>query len=557
MPDATLSVLDHAGTFAGKSRGFDYNHSRISSGEETTMRISRFMAVCLLALVLPCCGRGCRQETPADTFTLAVAQLTTLDPAIMTNFADIAIAGQMFEGLTTLDPKDLSVRQGIAEEWTVSPDGMTYTFKLRRSVWSDGRPLTAEDFVYSWRRVLAPSTGSQYASFLFPIRGATDFHDGKTVDPSAVGIRAVDPLTLEVVLEKPTPYFLQMTAFSVMFPVRRDCVEKHGDGWTRPENIVTNGAFVMKEYEPGNQVVLEKNQVYWDAANVRLKRVVALVISSEETAFRKFQAGELDYVRRVPIAKLAAAAKLVGFQSAPSLDTTFVRLNVTKKPLDDVRVRKALSLAVDRKRLCGMVGGGRLPARSLVPGAMPGYSPAECGDFDPAEARKLLADAAGSVPVKLQLLFSTSEDNQKVCEMLQEMWRTNLGLEVELLNQERGTFLKAMKSLEYQMAYSNWTADYVDPTTFLDCFVGGSGNNRTGWRNGRYDELLREAAGDTDPRRRAGILARAEGLLVVDEAPIVPLFFGASNFLLNPRVEGFHGNALDTHSFKGVAKGAR
>ena len=480
----------------------------------------------------------------------------TLDPALMTGVPEHTVALALFEGLTTLHPKTLQPVPGVAERWETSPDGRTYTFHLRQTAWSNGAPLTAHDFVYAWRRALEARTAAEYAYMLFCIDGARAFNEGKAAAED-VAVRALDARTLEVRLEHPVAYFLELTAFATYSPLHAPCIAEHGDRWTRPEHIVTNGPFTLAEWSQQQVIVARKNPRYWDAARVRLAEVHILPIDDAETALKKYLNGEIHWTRDIPAQKVPAVAHLDGFRYAPELGTYFYRFNVTRRPLDDVRVRKALALAIDRESIVRyLLRGGQRPARSFVPPILPPYEPVDGPRHNPERARKLLADAGfpdGRGFPKLRLLYNTSETHKLIAEAVQHLWWTHLGVRIELLNQEWKVYLDSVSRLQYDIARSAWIGDYGDPNTFLDMFVTGGGNNRTGWSHARYDELIRMAAREVDSARRVALLQEAEGLLVRDEMPIVPIYFYVNTVLVRPTVLGVWDNARNVHPFQYVA----
>ena len=485
------------------------------------------------------------------------AEPETLDPALMTGVPEMTLALALFEGLTSLHPKTLVPVPGIAERWDVSHDGRTYTFHLRPSRWSDATPLTAHDFVYAWRRTLDPATAAKYAYQLYCIENARALNTARLTDPTLLGVRALDEHTLEVRLEHPLAYFLELTAFATFAPVQRQCMEQHGGRWTRPGHLVGNGPFVLAEWRQHDIIVLKKNPHYWDASRVLLNDIRALAIDDAETALKKYRNGEVQWIRSVPTAKVSAAARLPGFRYSPSLATYFYRFNVTKAPLDDPRVRKALAMAVDKAAIARyLLRGGQRPARSFVPPILPGYTPAEGPAYGPQEARRLLADAGfpgGRGFPTLQLLYNTSESHKLIAEAIQHMWHTALGIRVELLNQEWKVYMDSVSRLSYDVARSSWVGDYGDPNTFLDMFVTGGGNNRTGWSHRRFDGLIRQAARETDAPRRFRLLQQAERILVSDEMPILPIHFTVNVYLVHPRVLGVYNNSRNVHPFQYMA----
>jgi len=355
-------------------------------------------------------------------------------------------------------------------------------------------------------------------------------------------------------------YFLELTAFATYAPVHRPCLEAHGDAWTRPGNLVGNGPFTLAAWRQQDAIVLRKNPRYWNAARVALDEVHALAIDDAETALKKYLNGEVDWIRDVPAAKVPAVSRRPGFRYAPALHTYFYRFNVTRPPLDDVRVRKALALAIDKAAIARhLLRGGQRPARSFVPPILAGYTPVEGPDHDPEAARRLLAEAGfprGEGFPTLQLLYNTRETHKLIAEAIQHMWRTALGVRVELLNQEWKVYLDSVSRLRYDIARSAWIGDYADPNTFLDMFVTGGGNNRTGWSHPRYDALIAGAARDTRPARRPALLQQAERILVADEMPICPIYFAVGSQLVRPTVLGVWDNARNVHPFQYIALAA-
>lgn len=478
----------------------------------------------------------------------------TLDPALLTGALEGRIVAALFEGLTQYHPKDLSPTPGIATHWDISEDGLTYTFHLRKSCWNNGEPLTAHDFVYSWRRALEPETAADYAYQLYYIKNARQFNEGTLTDFSQVGVRALDNYTLEVRLERPTAFFLDLTSFPTLMPVNRRCVERYGDGWTRPENMVSNGPFRLVEWRINNRIRMEKNPLYWDAQRVRLSSIDALTIESINTGFNVYETGGADYLFGLPLPLVEVLREREDCHTDVYLATYFLRFNVTTPPLDDVRVRKALAMAVNKEAIVKYVTrGGEMPATTLVPPGMPDYQPPEGLPFDPEEARRLLAEAGypgGQGFPNIEYLFNTSEANKDIAEVIQQMWKEYLGIDITLVNQEWKVFLSTVKNLDYQIARGNWIGDYVDPNTFLDMFVTNGGNNRTGWGDPRYDHLIGAAAEERDRKKRMEIFQEAERILVEEEIPILPIYYHVSFNIYRPYVMGVYPNVLNMHPWK-------
>jgi oligopeptide transport system substrate-binding protein len=481
----------------------------------------------------------------------------SLDPGMVTGVPEHRIVSNLFEGLTATDPKDLSPQPGMARSWTVSKDGLVYTFQLRDATWTDGRKVTAHDFVYAWERVLNPKSGAKYAQQLYYLKNGEEYNRGKVTDFAQVGVKALDDRTLQATLRCPTAYFLDLTSFYTLYPVPRWAIEAHGKDWVKPGKIVSNGAFRLASWVPQRELTLEKNPAYWDAGAIRLQRAVFIPTDDVNTAYKQFLAGESDWIPSVPPAQIESAQKRPEFYASPYLGTYYFRFNVTRAPTSDVRVRKALSMAVDREALTRFVTkAGEVASSSFVP-AMRGYEGARGLPFDPAAARKLLAEAGypgGKGFPRVELLYNTLELHRVITQAIQQMWKEHLGIEVELVNVEWKVYLSRQSKLDFQIARAGWIGDYPDPNTFLDLWIGGGGNNQTGWSVKRYDELIaRAGCGTPDPKERMKLLAEAERILVQDEVPIMPLFTYVNKGMLSRKVKGWHPNLLDQHPLKHIS----
>jgi len=486
------------------------------------------------------------------------AEPESLDPGVVTGVPEHRIVTNLFEGLTTTDPKDLSPRPGTATSWTTSRDGTVYTFKLREARWSDGRPVTAHDFLYAWERVLNPKTGAKYAQQLYYLKNGEDYNRGRVTDFSQVGVRALDEKTLQVTLRCPTAYFLDLTSFYTLFPVPRWAIETHGRDWVKPGKIVSNGAFRLTSWVPQKELVLERSSQHWDAANVKLQKAVFIPTDDINTAFKQFLAGDSDWIPTVPPAQIDAAKSRPEYYVTPFLGTYYFRFNVTRPPVNDVRVRRALSMAVDRDALTRYVTkSGEIPTSAFVPAGMRGYEGVKGLPFDVSGAKRLLAEAGypdGKGFPKTELLYNTSEQHRVVTQAVQQMWKEQLGIQVELFNVEWKVYLARMGSLDYQVARAGWIGDYEDPNTFLDLWVTGGGNNQTGWSSQRYDGLIGQAACKiVSGKDRMRTLQEAERMLVVDDTPILPLFTYVNKGMLARRVKGWYPNILDQHPLKYIS----
>lgn len=491
--------------------------------------------------------------------------LADLDPQRAAGLTDYNVLSALFEGLVSEDPTDLHPVPGVAQSWEVSPDGLTYTFVLRESAkWSDGGPVVAQDFVDSYRRMLAPSFGADNAAMLFIFQNAEAFHSGALKDFQQVGVHALDTRRLQLKLEHPAPAFLSMLTQMAFMPVPLRTIEKFGasdrsgNTWARPHQLVGNGPFVLDEWKIGQKLTALKSPTYWDATTVKLKEVEFYFIESQEAEERAFRAGQIHLTEALPISKVDSYRQNdpQHLRIDPFLATEFFRINVSRPFLDDLRVREALNLAVDRKAIAqNLLRGGQEPAFGFLPPQLrEGAAAPVLARFDPNEARALLADAGypkGQGAPAIELLFNSSETHRAVGEAVQEMWRRELGLNVQLLTQENKMILSARQRGAFQMLRSVWAADYVDPLNFLSIFTSNSGNNFTHWQNGQYDAYIFEAARTANPTARQKLIEQAETLLIRD-APIIPLYYYTHVFAIQPSVKNWHPTVLDHHPYKYV-----
>jgi oligopeptide transport system substrate-binding protein len=491
-------------------------------------------------------------------------EVSDLDPHVVTGLSEYSVISALFEGLVVEDPLDLHPVPGVAESWEISPDGSVYTFHLRADAkWSNGRPVTAQDFVDSWRRVLTPSLAAAYADMLYVIQGAESFHHGTVKDFSAVGVAAPDARTLRVTLVRPMPQFLALLTHQVWFPVYLPCLAaggspyERGNPWTQPGHLVGNGPFVLKSWQPGREIVVEKSPTYWDAAHVRLREIHFYPFDSMDAAERAFRTGQLHLTETLPVGKVETYRRDAPqfLRTDPYLDTYFFRLNTTRPPLNNKKLRQALALAIDRKAIVEKIlHGGQQPATAFTPPGLAGYTPPSRLRTDFDAARRLLAEAGfpgGKGLPPLELLYNSSENHRLVCEAVQEMWRRELGVNVRLVNEELKVVLTDRRAGEYQILLYDWAADYLDPASFLNVWRKDSGNNFTGWHNAGYDHLLDAAENSTDPAARNVLFHSAEALLL-DNAPIIPIYYNTHVFLLQPSVKGWNPTLLDHHPYKYV-----
>lgn len=516
-------------------------------------------------LLLTACGPAL---PPADLTIVNGAEPESLDPALALSIEDLRVTMPLFEGLTRNDPVTARPVPGLAERWDISADGRTYTFSLRtNAVWSTGEPITAADVAWSWRRALDPKTGAGYASQLFFIENAEAFNAGTLTDPGQLGFRATGPHVFEVRLRRPTPFFLDLCAFQTLAVVPRRAIERWGEQWIRAHPLPVSGPYQLDFWRLNDRVRLRKNPQYWDAAHTALEVVDLLTIANPATAFNLYETGGADVIwdrSLVPAELLDLLRARPDCHRFDFLAVYFIRCNVTRPPLDDPRVRRALSLAIDRRRIVERITrGGELPASGLVPPGTANHQPVDAARFDLDAARRLLAEAGhpGGVGLRpLRYLYwtaggGTGQEHAKIAVELQAMWEQGLGLRVELDNREKRVFIAAQRRLDYDLSQSSWVGDYNDPNTFLDLFLSHNGNNRTGWADPAYDALLDRANAEPDLARRAALLAEAEQMLVAGAAVVAPVYFASGFHFFRPdRVTGIHTNLLDLHPINAIRK---
>jgi oligopeptide transport system substrate-binding protein len=486
------------------------------------------------------------------------AEPETIDPGLMSGQPDGRVARILFEGLTVPDPKTLEPLPGQAYRWDISADGLTYTFHLRPGLrWTDGVPITARDFVWSWMRVLEPKSAARYAGLLYMIENAEAFNKDTLGRPPRVGIDAPDDSTLVVRLKSPTPYFLFLTQYYTYLPVPRHVIEKHGRRWTLPENLVNNGPFRLAHWRQNNRFEFVRNPRYWDAGSVRLDRIVAYSIDDLNTCTNLYKAGVSDWTTsgNIPSPFIPYLRQFGDYQHGRYQGTYFYSINVTRKPLDNVWLRRALNYAIDREAIArDLLKRSYDPWGNYTPSGYPGYTAPPPITYDPEKARECLKRAgyaSGADVPRFSIVFNTSENHRRIAEAVQSMWKRVLGISIDLSNQEWGSYLQATTSLQYDVARRSWIGDYLDPNTFLNMMVTGDGNNRTGWSDPRYDAMIREASFTVDPAKRLEILSRAEALLL-EASPTIPIYHYSVNDLVKPYVRGLYATTLDTHPMKFV-----
>ena len=478
--------------------------------------------------------------------------LHSLDPSIASDAAAAHVLDDLFEGLLRLDQRG-EPTAGVATNWDTSQDGRIWTFHLRVAHWSNGVPIRAQDFVYAWRRTVDPHTASDNAQALSPVVNALAISAGRK-PIEALGVEAVDALTLRVLLNEPTPYLLSLLTKCYTYPQFAPAIRAYGDEWVRPGHMISNGAFTLQEHVFGGRVTLTKNLQYWDANQVRLRQVVYWPLDRAVQTERYF-AGDLSFTDSFSAEQTDWLRKQLGTQvvSTPFLGTFMLGLNAQRPPFRDNRaLRLALSLAVDREVLVHFVRQGLYePAWTLTPPLHDYLAPVPAWAKLSAQARHLLAKrylaAAGYGPqraLNLDLHYPTDSDNRRTYEAVAAMWRSNLGVTVNTYNEEFRVQLNARHLRALTLFHYAWLGDYPDPYTFLQLFTTGFGYNDSGYTNSRYDTLLAAAGGEADAARRLGLLSQAETLLN-DDAAYIPIYYYATRHLIKPYVRGWTSNIQD------------
>jgi len=485
----------------------------------------------------------------------------SLDWSLATDHVSFNVIANMMVGLTEFD-KDLKPAPVIAKSWDFLEGGKKIVFHLRDDVqWMDGKKVRAQDFEYSWKRLLNPKTASQYAYILFDLINAQEYAEGKIKDSSAVGVQAQDDQTLVVSLRHPASYFLAITTFEVTYPQRQDVIEKFDTRWTEPGNIVTNGPFRLASWKHENEIELRANANYF-RGKPSIEKVTMYMINEKTTAVTLFEQGNLDFMddHSIPPLDKPRLAKTPGYKLVPQLRGEYYSFAVDRKPFDNPKLRKAFALAIDREVFPKILQGGETPATSWIPPGMLAHNPEIGLRFNPTEARRLLSEAGypdGKGLPSIVLGYNTDEEKKLVAEAIQSMWQKHLGVVVRLENQEWKVFLKKLQNDPFPVFRAGWGADYPDPDNFMKLFTSNSGNNHGRWKNPRYDQMLELAARELDAKKRSQIYDDAQKLLTETDVAIVPLYWKAESTMLNPKFTGLEYNSMarmDLRNVKAVAK---
>ena len=488
----------------------------------------------------------------------------SLDPHKTSTVYEAHILRDLFMGLTIHNAK-AEVEPGAAESWTISPDGKVYTFKLRAgATWSDGSPVTANDFVFSWQRIVDPATAAEYAYMLAPVVNAEDVTAGKK-KPSELGVKALDDMTFEVTLNAPTPYLLEMLTHQATYPVSKANVEAKGAEFVKPGNLVSNGAYTLAEFVPNDHVKAVKNPKFYDAANVKIDVVNYIPTEDRSTAMKRFEAGELDSNDDIPTEQLTDLKAKFGDQVhlGPYLGTYYYVYKIGKAPWDNVKLRHAISEAIDRDYLAEKVWQNTMiPAYSFVPPGISGYETrtteyAEMSQIDREDAAKKVLAELGygpDKPLKMEIRYNTSENHKNTAVAIQEQLKP-LGIEVTLLNTDTKTHYGMLEQHgDFDIARAGWIADYKDPSNFLDLCKTGAGNNYAEYSNKEYDDLLSAGAAAPSPEERMKKLSDAEAIGVARDLCVLPLLYYGFHTVVSNKLKGWEDNVMDVHPTRFLSK---
>ena len=522
-------------------------------------RRARFLFLLPLVAVLFGCGHP---EPPADLVIINNVEPESLDPAVIVAQADARIVLGVFEGLTRFNAVDAHAEPALASSWEISPDGKIYTFHLRTNLlWSTGEPITSADVVYSWIRALDPKTACRYAGQLYYLKNGEEFNTGKITNAALVGVSAPDKFTVRAELHSPTAFFLDLCAFQTLAVVPRQAIEKYGDRWLMQKPVPVSGAYELQSWRLNDKIRLKKNPNYWDALNTRSDIIDILPVGMATTALNLYERGQVDVVwdkNLIPSELMDVLLKRPDFHAFNYLGTYFIRINVTRKPFNDPRVRKALALAIDKERIVKKIARANQQATShIVPPGTRNYTSPEGLGYDPQLARKLLAEAGfpdgKGFPRFEYLVDSSSTLHENIGVEIQQMWHDELGLQVDIRKVETQVFWGMWARLEFDVSRAGWIGDYNDANTYLGMFVTGDGNNETGWGNAHYDDLIRQANEQTDVAKREKIFQDAESMLIRDELPIIPLYiYTGINYFDTNKVAGIWENVLDEHPLQNI-----
>lgn len=540
-------------------------------------KLLTLMLLLVLSVVLAACGssddsssksasssdEGTTPSTEPKELNLVFgSEPPSLHPGLASDTTSSTAITNLFEGLMVM--KDGAPEYGVAEKYEISDDLLTYTFTLRDSVWSNGDPVTAGDFEYAWKWALDPVNASEYASILYPIKGAEAYNleEGSADD---IGIEVKDDKTLVVTLEVPTPYFLELTAFKTLSPIHQATQESNESWFTEADTIVSNGAYTLTEWTHNGNMVFSKSDTYWDKDAVKIDTVNVAIVESEASQMNMYDAGEIDYLgTNYGSISLDAIDRLKSdgtLNVAEYSGVYWYKFNVTDKTMSNVNIRKALALGIDRASLiANITKGEQQPALGYVPNSVDGFGDDEgyFKDADFAAAKEYLAKGleelglSSPADLKINISYNTSEAHAAIAQFIQQGWKTELGIDVSLDNAEWQVYLDKLSALDYQIGRLGWIADYNDAYTFLEMYNSAkNGNNDTGWENAKYTELLKQSVVETDPAKRTDIMKQAEAIMI-EEMPVAPIYYYTNLYIGQDYLTGMVPDGLGNINLKYV-----
>ena len=512
---------------------------------------------CALAITALLACQKKQAQTGAEFVLVNGTEIQSIDPSQIEGVPEHRVYKALFEGLVGHDPRTNKAIPGVAESWTVSDDGTVITFKIRSGItWSDGTAITAQTIVDSWLHHLNPTTASRYAYMPGMVVAGADKYNTQGGSPEDVQIRAVDTRTFEVTLVGNVPYALDMFAHYSFSPLPMHVIAKYGAEWVKPGNVVGNGPFVLSEWVPNDRLVVVPNDKYWNKANVFLSKVTFLPMEDTNTAYQAFKNGEVDWSANPPLALIDQLKLDKDYHVTTQLGSYFYYINVRHPVLQDVRVRKALSMSFDRQELIDkVVKGGQIPAFALAP-PIGEYKPATGTGYNIDAAKQLLAEAGypnGQGLPALTIMYNTLDSHKFIAEYLQQVWKNNLGVNVTLQNLEWATFLEERKSNNMNLGRAGWVADYPDSQNFLDLLISNGGNNDGHYSDPEYDRLIRQAATMPGGAERDAVMHDAEEIAITRDQAVIPIYYYVSQNIIDlDKWDGWYTNPQDVHPWVGI-----
>ncbi len=494
-----------------------------------------------------------------DTLRINIEQEPpSLDWSKAVDVTSSLVTNNLMDGLLeyNLADPELGVVAALATDWKASDNAKVWTFTIRKGVkWTDGVEFTGQHVIDGWERLLDPKVASEYAYFLFDVKNAKAFNGGKIKDFKEVGIKFNDEGQLVVELEKPMSFFPMLLTHHATFPVRKDLIEKHGDHWTDPDKMVSLGPYKLKLWDHDKNLVMERFDDYY-GEKAKIKNILCYMINEYSTAMNLFEAGKLDFLYSLPFKELPILKTKPGFRKNILLSSYYYGFNIKKAPFDNVKVRKAFVHAVDRKQITDLLAADHTPMRGWIPPGMFGYEENRGLKFDPELARKLMDEAGfkdrAKVP-RINLAFNTNENHQRIAENVQAQLKKNLGVEVQVQNEEWKVYLSRLRTDTPSIYRLGWLADFPDPSTFMSLMTSVSENNHTNWSSKKYDELVSEGGAALDKEKRRAIYSEAQKLLTEDEVPVMPVYAAARQVMISERTQNFPLNSIERYLFKGVS----